>query len=45
MIEQEVLKAVAVRVDVRFFAETRRPEENESLQGAQRRLTLVHRHR
>lgn len=45
MIEQEVLKAVAVRIDVRLLAETRRPEEGESLQGAQRRLALVHRHR
>lgn len=45
VVEQEVLEAVAVRIDMRLPAEARRSEESESLQGAQSRLTLFHRHR
>lgn len=45
MVKQEVLEAVAVRIDMRLPAEARRSEVSENLQGAQSRLTLSHRHR
>lgn len=45
MIKQEVLEAVAFRIDMRLPAEARRSEEGESLQRVQSRLTLSHRHR
>lgn len=45
MVEEEVLEAVALRIDMRLPAEARRSEEVESLQRAQGRLTLSHRHR
>lgn len=45
VVKQEVLEAIAVRIDMRLPAEARRSEKSESLQRSQGCLTLSHRHR